>query len=269
MDGVPFEGGSAKGVKLVLGSKRMIDGFEAGLIGAGNGDEKQLKLTFPADYQKADLAGKAVEFAVKVNQISEVQLPELNDDFFVSFDVSEGGLEAFRSEVKSNMARELKNAIRNNVRNQIVDGLVKAHSIEVPKALIAGEVNTLRQQAIQQYGGNSQKIDESMLPAELFKDQAVRRVSLGLIMNEVIQQSKIKVEPETIRKLVDELAESYEKPEEVVSWYYSNKEQLAQVEAMALEEAVIDQVLAVASTTEVNCSYEDALKPSTPEASEA
>jgi trigger factor len=268
LDGVVFEGGSAQGVKLVLGSKRMIDGFEAGLVGAKAGESRTLDLNFPADYHKEDLAGKPVQFTVTVNNVSAPDLPELNDTFFTSFDIKEGGLDAFRREVKNNMARELKNAVRNNLRNQVVDGLVKIHSVDLPKALVAGEISSLRQQAVQQYGGRGANIDGNMLPDELFRAQAERRVSLGLIMNEVIQQKEIKVDPDKVRTLVEEMAESYEKPQDVVNWYYSNKDQLAQVEAMALEEAVIDQVLDAATVTETPCSYEEALKPSTSPQSE-
>lgn len=268
LDGVEFEGGSAKGTRLVLGSRRMIEGFEAGLVGTQAGDVKVLNLTFPADYHNKDLAGKAVEFSVTVNKVAEAVLPELDDRFFASFDVKEGGVAAFRAEVRNNMARELKNAVRNNVRNQVIEGLLKLHKVELPKSLVMSEINVLRQQTIQQYGGNSrQKIDANMLPAELFQAQAERRVSLGLIMNEVIQQKKIAVDPRNVRTLVEELAESYEQPAEVVKWYYSNKDQLAQVEAMALEEAVIDHILEAAKVTEKSCSYEEALKPAGADAS--
>jgi trigger factor len=261
MNGEVFEGGSANGTRLVLGSKRMIDGFESGLIGSSKGQEKILALTFPANYQQAELAGKPVEFTVQVKKVSEPVLPELNAQFFASFDVKNDNESDFRAEVKTNMARELKNAVRNNVKNQVVSELLKLHSLELPKALVANEINVLRQQTIQQYGGGAQRIDEKMLPAELFQEQAQRRVSLGLIMNEVIQKNQLKVDPAAVRKLVEELAESYEQPQEVVKWYYSNKDQLAQIEAMALEEAVIDHILGKAQVTELGCAYEDALKP--------
>lgn len=267
LDGNEFPGGSAADTKLVLGSKRMIEGFESGLIGSSKGDEKVLALQFPENYQGKDLAGKPVEFSVMVKSVEEPVLPKLDDDFFASFDVKSGGEAAFRAEVKNNMARELKNAVRNNVKNQVVEGMLKLHQVEVPRALLDNEINVLRQQTLQQYGNNA-KIDESLLPPELFRDQAKRRVSLGLIMNEVIQQNQLKVDPKVVRTLVEELAESYEQPQEVVSWYYSNKEQLAQVEAMALEEAVIDLILSKAGVSETSCSYEDALKPTaaTPDA---
>lgn len=260
MDGQVFEGGSSKGTKLVLGSNRMIEGFEAGLIGAAKDEERVLSLNFPANYQNQELAGKAVEFTVQVKMVSAPVLPELTPEFFASFDVKQGGEQEFRTEVKSNMAREMKNAVRNSVKNQVVSELLKLHAVELPKSLVASEINVLRQQTAQQYGGG-QRIDENMLPAELFREQAQRRVSLGLIMNEVIQHNQLKVDPAAVRKLVEEMAESYEQPQEVVKWYYSNKDQLAQIEAMALEEAVIDHILGKAKVTESTCSYEEALKP--------
>ena len=260
LDGQQFEGGSATGTKLVLGSNRMIEGFEAGLVGTAKDQEKVLALNFPANYQNQELAGKAVEFTVQVKNVSAPVLPELTPEFFASFDVKQGGEPEFRTEVKSNMAREMKNAVRNSVKNQVVSELLKLHAVELPKSLVASEINVLRQQTAQQYGGG-QRIDESMLPAELFREQAQRRVSLGLIINEVIQHNQLKVDPAAVRKLVEEMAESYEQPQEVVKWYYSNKEQLAQIEAMALEEAVIDHILSKAKVMENNCSYEEALKP--------
>lgn len=269
IDGEEFQGGSATGTRLVLGSGRMIEGFEAGLVGAQAGEERVLKLKFPAEYHSQELAGKDVEFTVTVTKVSEPKLPELDEAFFASFDVKEGGLEAFRAEVRNNMARELKNAVRNNLRNQIIEGLLKLHQVDLPKALVASEIDVLRQQTAQQYGGGRQKFDASMLPAELFQAQAERRVSLGLIMNEIIQQKKIVVDPNDVRRLVEELAESYEQPAEVVKWYYSNKDQLAQVEAMALEEAVIDHILEAAKVTDTSCSYEEALKPAAAAASAA
>lgn len=261
IDGEKFEGGEASGVDLVLGSGRMIPGFEDGLAGAEKGQELTLSLSFPEDYQQQDLAGKAAEFAVTVNSVSEPVLPELNDEFFASFDVKEGGEEAFRKEVESNMARELRNASRNNVKNQVVEGLVRIHQVDIPKALVSSEIQTLRQQAMQQFGGGA-NIDPGMLPDDLFREQAERRVKIGLVMNEIINREGLKSDPEKVRSLIEEMAEGYERPEEVIKWYYSNEQQLASVEAMAVEEAVIDKVLEVANVTEIETSYEEALKPS-------
>ncbi len=260
IDGEKFEGGEVKGSNLVLGSKRMIPGFEDGLVGLSKGEEKTLSLTFPEDYHNKELAGKATTFAIKVNSVSESVLPDLNDEFFASFDVADGGLDAFRKEVSANMARELKNASRNNVKNQVIEGLLKIHTVDVPKALVKNEIGVLRKQAMQQFGGG-RNIDSSMLPDDLFSAQAERRVTLSLIMNEVVTQNDLKPEADAVRKLIEEMAESYEKPEEVIKWYYGDKEQLANIEAMALEEAVIDLILDSAKITETNVSYEEALKP--------
>jgi trigger factor len=267
IDNEKFEGGEAAGTNLLLGSKQMIPGFEDGLIGKSAGEELTLELTFPEDYQSKDLAGKAVEFAVNVNSVSESVRPELDDEFFASFDVSEGGLDAFREEVSSNMSRELKNAGKNNIKNQIIEGLLGIHKVDVPNALIGNEINTLRQQAMQQFGGG-QNIDPSMLPDDLFSEQAERRVALSLIMNEIVSKNELKPEADAVRVLIEEMAESYEKPEDVVKWYYSDKEQLANIEAMALEEAVIELVLEAAKVKESSVSYEEALKPPEPAAAD-
>jgi len=260
LDGEKFDGGEAKGTNLILGSKRMIPGFEEGLVGVSSGDNLTLPLTFPEDYQNKELAGKKVEFAITVNNVCEPTLPELDDEFFASFDVAEGGLEAFRTEVRANMTRELKNANRNNIKNQVIEGLLEIHDVDAPKALVANEINGLRQQAMQQFGGGK-NIDPSMLPDDLFAEQAKRRVILSLVMSEIVSKNDLKPDADTVRGLIEEMAESYEKPEDVIKWYYSDKEQLANIEAMALEDAVIDMVIDKAKVTESSVSYEEALKP--------
>lgn len=148
IDGEAFAGGSAKGTPLVLGSGRMIPGFEEALVGVKAGEERVINPTFPADYQNLDLAGKTAEFTVTVNSVSAPQLPELNDDFFALFGIKEGGLEGFRTEVRKNMERELRQAIKSKVKNQVMEGLLAANPVEVPKALIGNEVNRLRVQAV-------------------------------------------------------------------------------------------------------------------------
>jgi len=263
-DGEKFEGGESKGSNLILGSNRMITGFESGIVGMSANEEKTLSLTFPEQYHNKDLAGQNVEFAIKVNSVKGPVLPELDDAFFASFDVTDGGAEAFRKEVASNMARELKNASKNNIKSQVIDGLLAIHNVEIPQSLIDNEINALRQQAMQQFGGGK-NIDPSMLPADLFSDQAKRRVTLSLIMSEIVSKNDLKPEADAVRALIEEMAESYEKPEEVVKWYYSDKNQLANIEALALEEAVIDLVVNGAKVTEANVNYEEALKPTASE----
>ncbi|WP_137821988.1 trigger factor [Pseudomonas sp. D(2018)] len=258
VDGEVFAGGSAKGTLLVLGSGRMIPGFEEALVGVKAGEERLINPTFPADYQNLDLAGKAAEFTVTVNSVSAPQLPELNDEFFSLFGIKEGGLEGFRAEVRKNMERELRQATKSKVKNQVMDGLLAANPVEVPKALIGNEVNRLRVQAVQQFGGN---INPEQLPAELFEEQAKRRVVLGLIVAEVVKQFELKPDEARVRELIEEMASAYQEPEQVVAWYYKNDQQLNEVRSVVLEEQVVDTVLQKAKVTDTSVSYEEAVKP--------
>lgn len=258
VEGEAFAGGSATGTQLVLGSGRMIPGFEDALVGAKAGDEKVLNLTFPEDYQNLELAGKAAEFTVTVNSVSEAKLPELNEAFFGQFGIKETGLDGFRAEVRKNMERELRQAIKAKIKNQVMDGLVSTNPIEVPKALLDNEVDRLRVQAVQQFGGN---IKPDQLPAELFSEQAKRRVVLGLIVAEVVKQNELKPDEARVRELIQEMASAYQEPEQVVSWYYKNEEQLNEVRSVVLEEQVVDTVLQKAKVTDKSVSYEEAVKP--------
>ncbi len=258
VDGEVFAGGSATGTQLVLGSGRMIPGFEDGLVGAKAGEQRVLNLTFPEDYQNLDLAGKTAEFSVTVNTVSEPKLPELNEEFFAQFGIKESGLDGFRTEVRKNMERELRQAIKTKVKNQVMDGLLAANPVDVPKALLENEVNRLRVQAVQQFGGN---IKPDQLPAELFEEQAKRRVALGLVVAEVVKQHDLKPDEARVRELIEEMASAYQEPQQVVSWYYKNDEQLNEVRSVVLEEQVVDTVLQKAKVTDKSVSYEEAVKP--------
>ncbi|WP_343584125.1 trigger factor [Pseudomonas sp.] len=258
VDGEVFAGGSAKGTQLVLGSGRMIPGFEVGLVGAKAGEERVVNVTFPEDYQNLDLAGKAAEFTITVNSVAAPVLPELNEEFFAQFGIKESTLEGFRTEVRKNMERELRQAIKAKVKNQVMDGLLAANPIEVPKALLENEVNRLRVQAVQQFGGN---IKPEQLPAELFEEQAKRRVVLGLIVAEVVKQFELKPDEGKVREMIEEMASAYQEPEQVIAWYYKNDQQLNEVRSVVLEEQVVDTVLQKATVTDKSVSYEDAVKP--------
>ena len=258
VDGEAFAGGSAKGTQLVLGSGRMIPGFEDGLVGAKAGEERVVNVTFPEDYQNLDLAGKAAEFTITVNSVSAPVLPELNEEFFAQFGIKESTLEGFRAEVRKNMERELRQAIKTKVKNQVMDGLLAANPIEAPKALLENEINRLRVQAVQQFGGN---IKPDQLPAELFEEQAKRRVVLGLIVAEVVKQFELKPDDAKVREMIEEMASAYQEPEQVIAWYYKNDQQMNEVRSVVLEEQVVDTVLQKATVTDKSVSYEDAVKP--------
>lgn len=266
--GEAFAGGKADGHELVLGSGTMIPGFEDGLVGASAGDEKELALTFPEKYHSEELAGQDVVFKVKVNKVAAPQLPELDEAFFAKFGIEEKTLEGFKVEIKKNMEREVKQALKSKLKSKVLDELVKLNAIDVPKALIAGEVDRLRQQAVQQFGGGAQ-IDPSNLPAELFEAQAKQRVSVGLLVGELIQSKELKADADRVRATIEEMAESYQEPQEVIDYYYGNQEQLAQVEALVLEDQVVDLLLESAKVSAVAVSYEEAIKPAAPQAEEA
>ena len=259
-DGEEFAGGSANDQNLVLGSGSMIPGFEDGLVGASAGDEKLLSLSFPDDYHAEELKGAAVEFTVTLKAVAERNLPELNDEFFKLYGVSEGGHEKFLEEVRNNMERELRNAVRNKVKTRVMNQLFDMNSVELPSALVKAEVNQLKQQMLQQFGGG-QQFDLNMLPDEMFTPQAERRASLGVIVSQIVKQESLKADPDAVRARIDEIASTYESPNEVVDYYYSQQQLLGSIEAAVLEDQVTELVLGKGSVTDVAESYEDAVKP--------
>lgn len=258
LDGEVFAGGSAEGFDLVLGSGNMIPGFEEPLIGSKAGDEKVVTPTFPENYQNLDLAGKKAEFTVKINAVKAPTEPELDDEFFALFGHTEGGLEAFREEIKKNMQRELKAALKNKVKTHAFDALLESNKIELPKAPVEADINSLRQQAVQQFGGN---INPEQLPADMFAAQAERRVALGLIVGQMIKQFDIKVEDDAVRAVVEEMAAAYQEPQQVIDWYYKNDKQLEEVRASVLEDQVVEHILGKAKVADKQVSYDEAVKP--------
>ena len=266
VDGEAFEGGSADNYRLTLGSGQMIPGFEDGLIGAKAGEDVELNVTFPEDYQNKELAGKAARFDVQVSEVEEPVLPELDAEFFEKFGVSVESEEAFRAEVRKNMEREVEQALGNKVKNSVVDALLKVTDFPVPEALIEQEIDRLREDAVQRFGGQMQA---SQLPAELFTEQARRRVRTGLLFQELIRQNDLKADDAKVEARIQQIASTYEQPEEVINYYNSNPQQKSQIESVILEDAVVDFVLDKVKVTEKKVSYEDAVKPAQPQVDES
>jgi len=263
-DGEAFEGGSAEGSDLELGSGRMIPGFEEGIVGMVAGEEKTLALTFPGEYQNEELQGAAVEFKVTLNEVQEMVPAALDEELFAKYGVEEGGEEQFRKEVAENMARELKNAVEGKVKQQVMDAVIAAHdALDVPRALVAQEVDVLRNQMFQQFGGaGNQDLDlKSLLPDDMFTENAEKRVKLGLILSELINKFDLKADADRVRAAIEEMASTYQEPEEVINWYYSNQEQLSSVESKVLEDQVVEKLLESAKITEKQCSYQEAIAP--------
>ncbi|RYY75650.1 MAG: trigger factor [Gammaproteobacteria bacterium] len=260
-DGVEFAGGKAEGQNLVLGSNSMIPGFEAGVVGLKAGEEKTINVTFPADYQAEELRGAKAQFAIKVNSVSAPQLPELNKEFFAKFGVEKGGEKQFRKEVRANMDRELSNALKAKVKTQVMDALLASHKTDLPKALVANEIEVLRNQMLQRFGGQQQNFDvKSLLPDTMFQEEAERRVTLGLIVGEIVKSAKLKPDAKRVKSMIEDIASTYQEPKEVVEYYNGNQELLAGVESAALEDQVVDYVLAGAKVTEQASAYDEIIK---------
>jgi trigger factor len=232
IDGEPFAGNKAENMPLVLGSNSMIPGFEEQLNGVSAGDEISIDLTFPDDYPGSEVAGKNATFQVKVHQVSEMQLPELNEDFARAFGISEGGMDGLKTEITGNMQRELKGLISSSLKSQVFSGLLENNPVDVPQQLIETESLELRGRKGSAAG------DTSALQAE-----AERRVKLGVIVSEVVKQNQIQLDPERVREVVDNIAASYEKPEEVVQWYYGNQEMLSGVQSSVIEDQAVEWIM--------------------------
>jgi len=242
VDGEAFPGGSADHVPLTLGSGSMIPGFESGLVGMSKGEVRTLDLSFPADYRVANLAGKPASFAVTVHRVNEPRLPDLDEAFVRSFGVADGTADSLRADVRANMERELEQRLEAALKERVMNLLMERNPVDVPAALVADEAQRLRDQAKGDLtrAGHSSALE---LPLSLFEEQARRRVWLGLLVGEVIRTQGLKVDGERVRRKIERLAESYEQPDDVVSWYYANHDALRPVENLVLEDQVADWVV--------------------------
>ena len=256
-DGEEFEGGAAENHKLTLGSGQMIPGFEKGIVGGKAGEELEIEVTFPEDYQNEELAGKPAKFDIKIHEVQEPQLPELDAEFFKKFGIDAEDEATFREEVQKNMERELKQAVSNKVKNDVVEGLLESTELDVPTALVDQEIDRLRQDAVQRFGG---QVDFQQLPKEIFEEQARRRVKTGLLFQEVVKQNDLKADPAKVDEKIQEIASTYEQPEEVVAHFNSSPEQKQQIESSVLEDAVVDLILDQAKVKEKKLKYEEAIQ---------
>ncbi len=253
----PFEGGKAEDVAVEIGKGAMIPGFEEQLSGLKTGDEKTLEVEFPEDYHAENLAGKAARFEVRVKAVKEARLPELDEDFARKFGVEDGSLEKFREDVKNNMVREADQAVRRKVKSDVMAMLLDVHEVEAPKALVKNEIDALRQQAM----SNTGQQDASMFPDELFEEEAKRRVLLGLIVSQIIRDNDIQLDQDRVEVALDEMAETYEEPEALKQYYRVSRERMASLEAMVIEEQVVDWVKSQASVATKQMSFDEIMNP--------
>ncbi len=260
VDGQPFEGGDAEHAPLVLGSGGRIPGFDDKLVGVKAGETVVLDLQIPDDYRVADVAGKAVQFKVDALSVAERVVPDVDENFARSFGVESGNLDDFRNEVHRNMQREMDRAIRARVKEQVMGLLLEQHSLEVPQALVEEEMTRLIEQAVQQ-APEELKQQYRDLPRSVFEDRARRRVVLGLLLTELIQANRIKVDSNRVRQMIEGLAEGYDNPQRVVSWYYDNPEQIASMESLVVEDQVVDWVLGRVAVKEERTRFDDLVNP--------
>ncbi|MDM3591890.1 trigger factor [Proteus mirabilis] len=253
IDGEEFEGGKAEDFVLAMGQGRMIPGFEEGLIGHKAGEEFTIDVTFPEDYHAENLKGKKAQFAINLKKVEERELPELTEEFIKRFGIADGSVDGLRAEVRKNMERELKNAIRTRVKSQVIDGLVKANEVDVPAAAVDSEIEVLQRQAAQRFDGDEKQALQ--LPRELFEEQAKRRVIVGLLLGEVINSNELKAEDERVKALIDEMASAYEDPSEVVEFYNKNEQLMNNIRNLALEEQAVEKILATAKVTEKETNF--------------
>jgi trigger factor len=257
IEGIPFEGGSANGHTFVLGEARMLDEFEAALQGMQPGESKTFNVTFPADYHGKDVAGKTAQFKLTLQAVEWPHLPEIDAAFAQSLGIEDGDLAKMRADVHANLQREIKKRLFARTKDHVMDALLKVAELEVPKALVEGEAARLMEATRQDLRGRGMKVDDVPFPPELFQAQAERRVRLGLIVADLVKTQSLAAQPEQIKSHVEDLARSYENPTEVVRWYYSERKRLGEVEALVLEENVVNYVIGQVRTKVTPVAFDD------------
>lgn len=259
VDGEEFEGGKASDFILAMGQGRMIPGFEDGIVGKKAGEQFDINVTFPAEYHAENLKGKDAKFAITLKKVENQVLPELTDEFVAKFGPNTKTVADLRAEIQKNMQRELKNALTSRVKQQVIDGLIAENALEVPTAAVDQEIEVLREQAAQRFGGNAKQA--AQLPRELFEEQAKRRVQVGLLFSAVIKANELTADEERVKAMIEDLASAYEQPAEVVEFYAKNAELTNNVRNVVLEEQAVDAVLAKAQVTEKKASFDEIMNP--------
>lgn len=258
IEGVEFPGGKAEDQQVVLGEGRLLPDFESQLVGMKAGDAKSFELRFPDDYHGKDVAGKTATFEISVSEVAAPKLPEVDAEFAKTLGVADGDIDKMRAEIKANLEREVKGRLKARVKDQVMQALLDATKVEVPKSLIESEVGHLRELTKQDFAARGIPVkDDLPLPAEMFEKQAERRVNLGLILAEVVRVHQLQAKPEQVRGVVEEQAQSYENPQEVVRWYYQQQDRLREIESMVLEDNVVEWALNTAQVDEAPIEFDE------------
>ena len=257
-DGEAFQGGQANDYPFVLGEGSMLADFEAAVIGLKAGESKTFEMTFPADYGAKDLAGQAVSFEITVKEVREAILPEVDAEFAKGLGVADGDLTKMRAEIETNLKREVKKRLQGKVKDQVMEAVLKANPIDVPSALLDMEIQRLMQAARQDMEQRSgQKMKDFPMQREWFLEQAKRRVSLGLILAEIVKANELHAKADQIKTIVEDSAQSYEHPEEVVRWYYAQPQRLSEIEGVAIEDNVVAWALSSAKVVDKPIAFDE------------
>ena len=257
IDGTPFDGGASQNYPFVLGNGQMLPEFEAGVLGLKAGESKDVEVNFPEDYHGKDVAGKTAVFTITLTNVSEATLPEVDEQFAKALGIADGDVAKMREEVKANLEREVKRRIQARIKERVMNVLIETHPIEVPKALVQQESQQLAENAKRDFEARGMQTKDLPIDASWFGEQAARRVKLGLIMSELVKSKELHAKPEQIRATIEDFAASYEDPSEVIGWYYSQPQRLAQAEALVIEDNVVEWVITNAKTTDVATSFDD------------
>jgi trigger factor len=258
IDGVPFEGGTAENQYAVLGEGRLLADFESNLAGLKAGENKAFDLKFPDDYHGKDVAGKTARFDVTVSEVATPKLPPVDAEFAKSLGVADGDVAKMRAEVKANLEREVRQRLKGKTKDQVMQVLLDATPLTAPKSLIDMEIQALQKMARENMAARGMPVKDDMpMPGEIFEAQAQRRVSLGLILGEVVRTHNLHAKAEQVRAAVELQAQSYEHPQEVVKWFYQQPERLRDIESVVLEENVVDWALSVAKAQDKAITFDE------------
>jgi trigger factor len=260
-EGENFTDGKVEDFQVEIGEKQMIPGFENNLLGVKAGEEKTFTVTFPEQYGNEKIAGKVAEFEIEVLKVEESRLPEVDAEFIKAHGVENGDLNVLRSDVRANMENELEQAVKNKIKNEVMDGLYAQLELPIPNAMVDQEIETLMKPYKEQAKREKIDFEALKLSRDSFADQAKKRVALGLIFAEVIKQNDIKVDEAKVRAVIEKMAQSYDHPEEVISWHYADKSRLTEIEQMVLEDESVDWLLSQIKVTDESANFDDLINP--------
>jgi trigger factor len=258
-DGENFTDGKVENYQVVIGGKQMIPGFEEELVGLVAGASKTFDITFPEQYGNDKLASKQAQFEIEVVKVEEPVLPEVNADFIKAYGIDDGEMSSFRDDVKANMERELEQALKGKLKNAVMDAIYQNITVTTPKALVDQEIQQLMQPYAENAKKQNLKLEDLDLPRDAFEEQAKRRVALGLILGEIIQKNEIKVDNEKVRETIENMANSYEKPEDVINWYYADDSRLDDVRQIVLEDQAVEWVVNKAKLSDEAVKFDEVM----------